>query len=92
MTVQEQQETIWFIYIVRCSDNSLYTGITTDLKRRVDEHNTGAVGAKYTRSRRPVKMVYHERAENRSQASRREYQIKKMSLQSKLKMIEGLEA
>lgn len=92
MTVQEQQETIWFIYIVRCADNSLYTGITTDLKRRVDEHNTGAVGAKYTRSRRPVKMVYHERAENRSQASRREYQIKKMSLQSKLKMIEGLEA
>jgi len=92
MTVQEQQETIWFIYIVRCADNSLYTGITTDLKRRVDEHNTGVVGAKYTRSRRPVKMVYHERAENRSQASRREYQIKKMSLQSKLKMIEGLEA
>jgi putative endonuclease len=90
MTGPEREKTIWFIYIVRCTDNTLYTGITTNLERRIDEHNNGDVGAKYTRSRRPVKMVYHERAENRSQASRREYQIKKMSLQNKLKMIEGL--
>jgi len=89
MTDPGQEETNWFIYIVRCADDTLYTGITTDLQRRLDEHNEGAVGAKYTRSRRPVKVVYHERAENRSQASRREYQIKKMNLQGKLKMIEG---
>jgi len=91
MTNPEREEAIWFIYMVRCADNTLYTGITTNLQRRVDEHNNGDVGAKYTRSRRPVKMVYYEQAENRSQASRREYQIKKMSLQSKLKMIEGVD-
>jgi putative endonuclease len=81
----------WYVYIVRCADDTLYTGITTDLQRRVDEHNHGVVGAKYTRARRPVEIVYKECVASRSQATRREYQIKRMRLASKLKMIANLE-
>ena len=68
----------WFVYIVRCSDNSLYTGISIDVEARITQHNKGK-GAKYTRSRCPVELVYTECAETKGQALRREIQIKQMS-------------
>jgi putative endonuclease len=69
----------WTIYILRCSDNSLYTGITKNIAKRVEEHNTGGrSGAKYTRGRRPVRLVYKECATSRSDATRRENEIKRM--------------
>jgi putative endonuclease len=58
----------WFVYIVRCKDRSLYTGITTDVNRRVKEHNTSKRGARYTRSRRPVKLVWKSLATDRQTA------------------------
>lgn len=77
----------WCIYIVRCSDGSLYTGITTDLERRLFEHNNAKNGAKYTRPRRPVTLVYQEMADSRSQASKREREIKNLTQQQKLLLI-----
>ncbi len=69
----------WAVYILRCSDNTLYTGITTDLVRRVDEHNgDDKLAARYTRCRRPVVLVYSESCDDRSLASQREYAIKQM--------------
>ncbi len=78
---------MYYIYILECSDNSLYTGITTDLERRISEHNTSDLWAKYTRVRRPVKLVYFEEMENRSLASKREIEIKKMTKKQKLELI-----
>ncbi|HIP50519.1 MAG TPA: GIY-YIG nuclease family protein [Campylobacterales bacterium] len=75
---------MYFVYILQCSDSTLYTGITTDLERRVDEHNNSPKGAKYTRARRPVTLVYSEALETRSLASKREYSIKKMSRKEKI--------
>jgi len=77
----------WHLYIVECSDKSLYTGITTDLERRVLEHNTSNKGSKYTRTRRPVKLVYNETHIDRSSSSKRESEIKKLSRGDKLKII-----
>ena len=68
----------WYVYILRCADDTLYTGITNDLARRLKAHNAGTA-SKYTRVRRPVVMVYHEEAETKGDALRREYQIKTMS-------------
>lgn len=80
----------WFVYIVRCADDSLYTGIATNLERRVEEHNgQGKPGAKYTRNRQPVVLVYREQLASRSEASKREYQIKQLSRLEKLKLIES---
>lgn len=79
-------EKIWYVYMLRCADDSLYTGITTDPVRRLEQHNSG-VGAKYTRCRLPVTMVYQEQVFNRSQALRREIRIKKLSRVDKLKLI-----
>ena len=76
------------VYILRCSDNTLYTGITKDLEKRLIEHNTSEKGAKYTRNRRPVSIVYSETSEDRSSASKREYVIKKMRRKQKLLLIE----
>jgi len=73
----------WYIYILECSDNSYYTGITTDLERRLFEHNSTLVGAKYTMGRRPVKLVYQETCTNRSEALKREYVIRKLSQKKK---------
>jgi putative endonuclease len=77
----------YFVYILRCSDNSLYTGITTNLKRRINEHNGKSknknAGAKYTASRQPVKLVYSEEFENRSLALKEELRIKKLSKEKK---------
>jgi putative endonuclease len=70
----------WYVYMVRCADNSLYTGITTDVDRRVDEHNgSDRLAARYTRARRPVILVWKEPHLNRSSASKREAVLKKMS-------------
>ncbi len=73
--------------MVECADATLYTGITTDLERRVDEHNNSDKGAKYTRARRPVKLVYSEELSNRSEASKREYYIKKLNRKEKIRLI-----
>lgn len=78
----------WLVYMLRCADNSLYTGVTTDLERRVEEHNTSARGAKYTRNRRPVFPVYCERLETRSEAQKREREIKKLDKATKEGMAE----
>jgi len=77
---------MWFVYIVRCADNSLYTGITTDLVRRIREHNVGRKGAKYTLFKRPVVLVYQEHAHCRSEALKRESVIKKLSHKAKLNL------
>lgn len=77
----------WFVYIVECADGTLYTGITTDLQRRLLEHNYGSRSAKYTRSRRPVRMLWNIEVENRSEASKKEARIKKMTRAKKLDMI-----
>lgn len=77
----------YHLYILKCSDNTLYTGITTDLVRRIEEHNSSSKGAKYTRVRRPVTLVYSEEYRDRSSASKREYEIKKMSREKKLALI-----
>jgi putative endonuclease len=68
----------WYTYIIRCADNTLYTGITIDLERRVGEHNSDDKGAKYTRGRQPVELVYSETFPDRAKASSREAAIKKM--------------
>ena len=81
---------MWYVYILKCSDGTLYTGITTCLSRRVNEHNNSAKGAKYTRSRRPVKLVWSQKAINRSEASKKEYQIKKMTRSKKLNLVKGI--
>jgi len=77
----------WYVYIVECVDSSLYTGITTDVERRTEEHNRGRAAARYTRAKRPVKVVYVEDAESRSTASKREWALKKMSRAAKLQLI-----
>lgn len=76
----------YWIYIVRCADATLYTGVAADLEKRIAAHNSGK-GAKYTRGRRPVALVYRERCENRAQAQRRESEIKRLSRAEKLKLI-----
>ena len=78
----------WFVYIVRCADNSLYTGIAMDVERRIDEHNNDdRLGAKYTRVRRPVVLVYTENCASRSDAAKREAQIKKLTKSQKEHLI-----
>ncbi len=78
---------MYYLYILKCADKTLYTGITTDLPRRVNEHNLSKLGAKYTLARRPVKLVYSKRFRNRSTASKAEYKIKNLSRADKLKLI-----
>ena len=78
----------WNVYILRCSDNSLYTGITRDLNRRLNEHNNNdRLASAYTRARRPVTIVYQESYPDRSSASKREAEIKKMTKHEKEKLI-----
>lgn len=82
--------TTWFVYILRCSDKSLYTGITIDLRQRLYEHNHSDRGAKYTRGRRPVSLVYSEKQPSRSNAASREYRIKHLSKKEKEELIKEL--
>lgn len=78
----------WFIYILRCRDSTLYTGCTNDLEKRELLHNTGK-GARYTRARRPVQVVYTEEVSSRGAALRREFAIKKMTREQKERLIEN---
>lgn len=78
----------WHVYIVRCSDDTLYTGVARNLQQRIAEHNEGKRGARYTRARRPVELLYHEPAVDRSSAQQREHQIKQMSRRQKLQLVE----
>lgn len=78
---------MYYLYILKCADDTLYTGITTDLKRRVEEHNTSKLGAKYTRARSPVSLVYSKEFKDRSSASIEEARIKKLSREEKLELI-----
>ncbi len=90
------EPTSWFVYILRCADQSYYTGITTDLARRIAEHNGGTAGtnsatksnagARYTRSRRPLELVYSEACVDRSAALKREYAIKRLSRSKKAEL------
>ncbi len=84
--VMNDRNMSWIVYILQCADGSLYTGITTDLERRIAEHNAGT-GAKYTRARLPLKLVYEESAKDRSKASKREAAIKKLGRSEKLALI-----
>ncbi len=78
---------MYYVYILECVDKTLYTGITTDLKRRITEHNESELGARYTSSRRPVKMVYSKKFKNRAEASAEEFRIKKLNKSKKLELI-----
>lgn len=78
----------WFVYILRCGDGSLYCGMTDDVLRRLETHRAGK-GAKYTRGRGPLELVYSEECESYSAALRREYAIKKLKRPDKLKLIEA---
>lgn len=73
----------YFVYIVRCADQTLYCGITTDVKRRIAEHNTSLKGSKYIRSRRPIDLVYQKKCRNRSDALRYEVKIKSLPKEKK---------
>ncbi|MGB2359821.1 MAG: GIY-YIG nuclease family protein [Porticoccaceae bacterium] len=79
----------WYVYMVRASDQTLYTGITTDPQRRLAEHQSGKVGAKYFRGRKALAMVYVEEGYNRSTAAKREAAIKKLSRTQKLALIKS---
>lgn len=80
---------MWQLYILRCADDTLYIGITNDLERRLDEHNHSKLGAKYTRARRPVSLIYAKSFPNRSEASKEEARIKKLSRKEKLELVSG---
>lgn len=85
MTCRSGARAAWFVYMLRCADGTLYTGITTDIDRRLAEHNgEGDLGARYTRSRRPVALAYSEPAASRAEASRREAAIKQLDRIRKL--------
>lgn len=80
----------WYVYILKCADESLYTGLSNDVERRLDEHNNNdRLAAKYTRARRPVQLIYQETFDSRSDASIREAEIKKLNRQGKERLISG---
>ena len=79
----------WHMYVVRCSDGSLYAGIAKNLRKRILEHNYGMKGAKYTRSRRPVEVVYKEECKTHSEALKREWAFKKLSKRKKEQIVSG---
>ena len=80
---------MYFLYILQCSDNTFYTGVTTNLDRRIKEHNQSKLGAKYTKIRRPVKLIYSKEFLDRSTALVEEYKIKSLTRQEKLNLIKN---
>ncbi|NQU83008.1 MAG: GIY-YIG nuclease family protein [Parcubacteria group bacterium] len=80
---------MWFTYIIKCEDNSFYTGATNDLDKRFQAHKQGK-GGKYTASHKPVKIVFFERFKNRSEAQKREMEIKKLTHNQKKDLVESL--
>lgn len=85
--LQSSLTRMYYLYILECADGTLYTGITVDVVRRVKEHNVSAWGAKYTRGRGPVKLVFVRKFRSRSAALREEFRVKKLSRKAKLEMI-----
>lgn len=83
----DNTELTWYVYMVCCADTSLYTGITRHPARRLAQHNTGPAGARYTRARRPVGLVYCEALDSRSAAAQREYAIKRLPRSAKLRLV-----
>ncbi len=81
---------MYYVYILKCVDDTLYTGITVDVERRVREHNSSKLGAKYTKVRRPVELVYQKEFVDRSSATKEEMRIKKMSREEKLDILRNL--
>lgn len=79
---RKKSSVAWVLYVLKCRDGTLYTGITTNLSRRVQQHNSGKA-SRYTRSRLPVKLVYHERCRGRSLALKKEYAMKRLSRKGK---------
>ena len=79
----------WQVYILECSDNTLYVGITTQLEQRLKEHNTSKKGAKYTQGRRPVSIVFSKQYNSRSEALKEEYRLKQLPKSKKLAIING---
>ena len=77
----------FYTYILKCADNSLYCGYTNELEKRIETHNSGK-GAKYTKTRLPVELIYFEEFDNKSDALKREHEIKKMKREEKIKLIE----
>ena len=80
-------ESTWYLYMLRCGDGSLYTGITTDVEKRLEAHRSGK-GAKYTRGRGPLTLVYWETCENHSHALKRELEVKALTKEQKLRFIQ----
>ncbi len=78
---------MYYLYLLQCADGTFYTGITVDLVRRLKEHNESKLGAKYTRARRPVKLVYSRRFKDRSSASQAEYALKQLNHQEKAQLL-----
>ena len=78
---------MWCVYIVRCHDDTLYTGMTKDLEKRVFDHNNSKIWAKYTKARRPVKLVWHQKVGERNDAAKLEFQIKKFAREKKEELI-----
>jgi putative endonuclease len=78
---------MWWLYVVRCSDGTLYTGVTTSVERRIREHNGSSRGAKYTKARRPVELVWTKEYKNRSEAQSAEYNFKKLFHKQKWEII-----
>lgn len=81
---------MYYVYILKCCDNTLYTGYTNDIQKRLKTHNNGK-GAKYTRSRLPVELIYFEKYDFKNDAMKREYQIKQLSRHQKLKLINTIQ-
>ena len=77
----------WKVYLLKCADGTLYCGVTTDVERRVREHNGAKAGAKYTRTRRPVKLIHAEKFSSRGEAQAREYALKQLPRSAKLGLI-----
>ena len=80
---------MWYVYIAECRDGTYYTGVTNDLEKRMTDHNNSTLGAKYTRARRPVKLVYSKRKKNKSYAMKEEALIKKMKRGDKTILIKN---
>ena len=92
MNTDAGQDAPWQVYLMQCADQSLYVGVTTDLDRRLQQHNGQlAGGARYTKARRPVALVWSEACDSRSEAQQREYALRRLSREQKLALIAGAE-
>ena len=92
MNTDAEQDSLWQVYLLQCADSSLYAGVTTDLARRIQQHNGQlAGGARYTRARRPVALAWSRACDSRSDAQQREQALRRLSREQKLALIAGAE-